>query len=275
VQNAVLQLEDDVRLLAENLTQEQEARAGLELTASETEARFEADVKFAGNTAAISLIANDDGSSARLAGDSITLDGDTIITGSLTMDNTNDPNGEITNSAGDFRLDENGLNLDDLTGFDYTGDAKGGSVIDWTDNNNTYSRIYGYENNGNGILALRGKDRVTMYDKNGVGRIDLGFNEINLETEEIFISANKKVFFGSYSGLNSFNKKFIFDQKRNVLKFGSSMRRFSTFNGSVRDEISKGEALLYTHEDSNGNLDLRVALRNNQDQVKDTSIKLV
>ncbi|MCS4162710.1 hypothetical protein GGP94_003158 [Salinibacter ruber] len=111
VKNAVLQLEDDVRLLAENLTQEQEARAGLELTASETEARFEADVKFAGNTAAISLLANDDGSSARLAGDSIILDGDTIITGSLTMDNTNDPNGEITNSAGDFSLDQNGLSL--------------------------------------------------------------------------------------------------------------------------------------------------------------------
>jgi len=92
--------------------QERESRAGLELTASETEARFEADVKFAGNTASISLVANDDGSSARLAGDSITLDADTIITGSLTMDNTNDPNGEITNSAGDFTLDENGLTLD-------------------------------------------------------------------------------------------------------------------------------------------------------------------
>jgi hypothetical protein len=58
-----------------------EIQAELELTASEMEARFQADVAFEGSTASVSLVSNADGSSARLAGDSITLDGDTTFFG--------------------------------------------------------------------------------------------------------------------------------------------------------------------------------------------------
>jgi hypothetical protein len=103
----------DITLLAERLTQESEARAGLEITASETEARFEADVRFEGSTASVSLVANADGSSARLAGDSIILDGNTEIQGDLDLTGKAVVGGVIKNNQTnpDYTLGQDGLTL--------------------------------------------------------------------------------------------------------------------------------------------------------------------
>jgi len=179
-----------VRLLAENLTQEREARAGLEITASETEARvelqaevigdtsinsssltafasktesrFDADVKFEGSTAAISLVANDDGSSARLAGDSIILDGDTNIQGDLDLDGKGVFGGVIKNkdTNPDYTLGNDGLTLIGK------GQVGGPHSIDFEmPNDNIFARLF-LERDPDGGIDSQGVARLQAYMKN-------------------------------------------------------------------------------------------------------------
>lgn len=129
-QEAILQLEDDVRLLAENLTQEKESRASLELTASKTESRFEADVTFAGNESSISLVANDNTSEARIAGDSIILDGEVDIQGDAFVDDLFARNLEI-NSGGEITSEGEGFKIN----ADGSGQLAGGD-INWDNSGN-------------------------------------------------------------------------------------------------------------------------------------------
>jgi hypothetical protein len=116
--------EADLLLLARRITQESESRAGLEfnvgensasieanatvigddslfsqstlsLHASETETRFESSVQYTDNNndvdsrASISLLAGPGGSEAILAGENIILDGDTLVQGGFTVEDTN------------------------------------------------------------------------------------------------------------------------------------------------------------------------------------------
>ncbi|AUO78909.1 structural protein [Salinibacter phage M1EM-1] len=152
----------DITLLAERLTQESEARAGLELTASETEARFQADVRFEGSTASVSLVANADGSSARLAGDSIILDGNTEIQGDLDLTGKAVVGGVIKNkdTDPDYTLGADGLTLIGK------GQAGGPHSIDFEmPNDNIFARLF-LERDPDGGIDSQGVARLQAYMKN-------------------------------------------------------------------------------------------------------------
>ena len=83
----------DIKLVARRVVQQQEATAGIQANVNENSATLLAEVTFepAGsakdsNRAAMKLVADDDGSSAALIGDSIELTGDTFVDGTFTVD---------------------------------------------------------------------------------------------------------------------------------------------------------------------------------------------
>ena len=83
----------DIELVARRVVQQQEAAAGIEANVNEISATLLAEVTFepAGSAkdskrAAMKLVADDDGSSAALIGDSIELTGDTFVDGTFTVD---------------------------------------------------------------------------------------------------------------------------------------------------------------------------------------------
>ena len=89
----VTDTEANLRLLARRVVQQQEATAGIEATVNENSATLLAEVTFESadsakdsNRAAMELIADKDGSSASLIGDSIELTGDTFVGATFTVD---------------------------------------------------------------------------------------------------------------------------------------------------------------------------------------------
>ncbi|AUO79030.1 structural protein [Salinibacter phage M8CR30-2] len=228
--------ESNIELLAKKLTQESEARAGLELTASETEARFQADVAFEGSTASVSLVANADGSSARLAGDSITLDGNTIITGSLTMDNTNDPNGEITNSAGDFRVDENGFDIEAAGEFFTLENA-----YTITKNGTTQAAMWCTTPNSPDVFYLESKDENAIR-VNSEKRLDLSGDRIR------FISLNGTVRVEDIDGTAA-----------NGVVFGSPAVFGDPTDSELKTAMDGDDLILYTYQNSVGQIELAYA----------------
>jgi hypothetical protein len=83
----------DIKLVARRVVQQQEATAGIEATVNENSATLLAEVTFEpadsakdSSRAAMKLVADEDGSSAALVGDSIELTGDTFVDGTFTVD---------------------------------------------------------------------------------------------------------------------------------------------------------------------------------------------
>jgi hypothetical protein len=91
----IIQMADDLKLLARRVTQQEEAQAGIELNVSENAVTLTASVQFSETTssetnrAALELFAGPDGSSATIVGESIQLDGDTIVSGDFTVQEPN------------------------------------------------------------------------------------------------------------------------------------------------------------------------------------------
>jgi len=89
------QNEADLKLLARRVTQETQARAGVEANVNENAATLTASVQFSETTssetnrAALELFAGPGGSSATIVGKSIQLDGDTIVSGDFTVQEAN------------------------------------------------------------------------------------------------------------------------------------------------------------------------------------------
>jgi hypothetical protein len=138
-------MQDDIKLLAQRIVQERESRAGLEITASETEAEVRAQAEVIGDTsfasssltafasttesrfnanvvfrdegqinsqAALSLEANSDGSTAILSGDSIELNGNTIVDGNFTVSGDTVTLNASTTVNSDFQVTGSRVQLD-------------------------------------------------------------------------------------------------------------------------------------------------------------------
>ena len=162
VDDRLNQNEADVRLLARRVTQESEARAGIELNVSENAATLTTAVQFEDasggdpNRAAMKLFAGPDGSRATIVGDSISLDGNTYIDGSFQVIGDTVKLDADTEVAGSFVVSDTNIE----TGYrvtlrqgsppkdsDVTGrNLKVGDIWIDTDEGDT---VHTYDSNGN------------------------------------------------------------------------------------------------------------------------------
>jgi len=164
VETKLNDIESGLELVAKRVTQEAEARAGLEITASETEARFEANVRFEDAVAGISLVANDTGSSVQLTGDSIQINGDTTFFGTNYTNPNGIPGDALENNytlSGTENVTIRGSGEPDSSTTRPNGDSplQGDLYIDTSDGN----RPYNYDGNSwsRAYTAITGGDIKT------------------------------------------------------------------------------------------------------------------
>jgi hypothetical protein len=170
------------------------------------------------------------------------------------MDNTNDPNGEITNSAGDFTLDENGLSLEygnkdaNKVSFSNSGTEKFGMYL--------FSGIYGdtlqleakkgagihLESNNSGI-SIEGEE-ISLTPTDGIGAVNFGsFDELQVRTQ-----------YSDGGNTSQSHMAIVFDSNENTL-----------FNPTVYTEHPKplaGEGIIYLYNNGGGDIELYAATTN-------------
>jgi hypothetical protein len=170
------------------------------------------------------------------------------------MDNTNDPNGEITNSAGDFRLDEDGLSLEygdkdaNKVSFSKSGTEKFGMYL--------FSGIFG--------------DTLQLEAKNDTGiHLESKDDGVSIEGEEISFTPTDSigaVNFGAFDEVQvrtQYSDGGNTSQSHMALVFDSNDDTLS--GGTVYTEHPKplaGEGIIYLYDNGSGDIELYAATTN-------------